>query len=90
MANLYQNLQQEVRSSYEDTLRQLMVSNTIRTADAEPLMATPLPEGLDYSTPWRASFVEHQRQLAADYVCSHPLLQYVILSTTLVPAWQKS
>jgi hypothetical protein len=79
MAALNQSLEEEIKASYESTLRRLMVASTVRSNGDEDdaIRPQPLPEGRDYSSPWRGDFEANREQLMATFRRSHPLLQRV-------------
>lgn len=73
LKQLARALEQEVKASYDSTLRQLMVAELIQDEASEALRPEGLPIGCDYSTPWHGSFVKGQQALVQSLRLTDPL-----------------
>ena len=82
MREILSELHGEVTSGYEDTLRKLVVRQTLVKPNVKGLTPDPPlpsdPLGLDYSVPWHKSVVRAKEVLNGRLYLLHPVMQGIL------------
>eukprot|EP00055_Hartaetosiga_balthica_P017752 m.122337 g.122337 ORF g.122337 m.122337 type:complete len:4010 (-) comp9395_c0_seq2:1066-13095(-) len=87
MVQLHGNLEDEIKQSYEGTLRSLMVSSILQSPegneDKSLIKPQELETGMDYSSEWHETYLKNASHLSSSLLVFDPLL------VNLEQLWEK-